>query len=479
MVLLTTGVMGGAVTALDDATVTETLGRLGVALAAGLLVGMQRQYAGQSAVHQENGRQENGRQENGRQENGRHVDADGGHDRSDGAPQGADLFAGARSFSLSAVLGALASVVAAELDSIAVLVAAFAALGAVVAFGYAAMARRGDVGMTTEVAILVTFLAGALAGVGELLLAAAVSVGTTAVLAIKPYTRAFAARIDERDVLATLQFAVLAALVLPVLPRDPIGDAPFDAASPFNVGLMVVFILGLSFLGYVSIKTVGARRGIGLTGVLGGLVSSTAVTLTMAERSKHSAGLLRPLSMAVLVAWAIMYGRVLVEVGVVEASLLSTVALPIALGGMVILAWAGWLTWRDRDGAEGAAEGSFTNPFSVGPAIKFGLLYGAVLIGSKALSMYVGDAGVYVGAVVSGLADVDAITLSMAELNGDGTLSDDTAATAIVLAASSNTIVKGALVWITAAPAMRRLVLPAVVGSPLVALAAVLAVRAG
>ena len=151
-------------------------------------------------------------------------------------------------------------------------------------------------------AALVTFSAGAIAGDGQYTVSVAIAVATTALLTAKPYTSAFVKRIERADVEATVQFAVLAALVLPVLPRDTIGPAPFDAASPFKIGLMVVFILGLSFLGYVLIKIVGPRRGIGLTGILGGLVSSTAVTLTMSERSKSSSGLLRALAMAVLLA---------------------------------------------------------------------------------------------------------------------------------------------------------------------------------
>ena len=280
--------MPGFVSGLVAATPTDdvltelgddrVLARLGVALAVGLLVGFQRQFAKQGA--------------------------------------GADLFAGARSFGLIGLIGGLGALLADRFDSVSVFAATLIVVGAVVAIGYLSGVRDGSHGLTTELAAIVTFMAGALAGIGELALAVAVSVATTALLAAKPYTRSFVSHIDQQDVEATVQFAVLVALVLPVLPRDPIGSEPFDAASPFKVGLMVVFILGLSFLGYVLIKIVGPRRGIGLTGILGGLVSSTAVTLSMSERSKSSAGLLRALAMAILLAWTIMYGRVIVEVGV-------------------------------------------------------------------------------------------------------------------------------------------------------------------
>ncbi len=414
----------------------ESMGRLGVSLAVGMLVGLQRQFAKQ-------------------------------HDRD-------DLFAGTRTFALFGLTGGLSALTAVAFDSPLVFAVGLAMIGTVVAVGYFAGVREGGLGLTTEVAAIVTFFAGALAGVGQFTIAAAVAVATTVLLASKPYTERFVDNIDERDVTATLQFAVLVALILPVLPQDAIGPEPFDAASPFKVGLMVVFILGLSFLGYVLIKIVGPRRGIGLTGILGGLVSSTAVTLTMSERSKSSAGLLRALAMAVLLAWTIMYGRVLVEVGVVNAELLREVWLPVGAGLAVTGCWAAFVSLRrttSGDGGDGDEE-RFSNPFSLGPAIQFGLLYGVVLIGSKALSNWLGDAGVYVGALASGVADVDAITLSMAELSrGNGTVSDSTAANAIVLAAASNTVVKGGLVWTISSPAMRKLVVPAVVGAVTVSVA--------
>ncbi len=430
-----------AAEAADETDLERVMARLGVALAIGLLVGLQRQYAKRG-------------------------------DRDD------DLFAGARTFALIALAGAMSAHLGERFDSASIFVAGLMSVAIVVAIGYYAGTREGSRGLTTEIAALITFLTGALAGLGELTVAVAVGVATTAVLAAKPYTREFVQRIDRQDVEATLQFAVLAALVLPVLPRDPIGSSPFDAASPFKVGLMVVFILGLSFLGYVLIKIVGPRRGIGLTGVLGGLVSSTAVTLTMSERSKSSAGLVRALAMAILLAWTIMYARVLVEVGVVNPGLLRQTSIPIGVGGAVVGGWAAFVSLRRNDvNQRDGDDERFSNPFSIGPAIQFGLLYGVVLIGSKALSMYLGDTGVYVGALASGIADVDAITLSMAEFSrGDGELTNATAANAIVLAAASNTAVKGGMVWTLSTPGMRRLVTPAVVGAVVISIALTFAI---
>ena len=324
MITAILGLLGAA--AADELPVERSMARLGVAVAVGLLVGLQRQFAKQH-----------------------------GHD---------DLFAGARSFALIGLAGGLSALLADHFHDAVVFVAGLVVVGAVVSIGYLGGVRSGSMGLTTEVAAIVTFLAGALAGIGELAIASAVAVATAAVLAAKPYTQAFIARIDRQDVEATLQFAVVIALVLPLLPRDPIGPEPFNAASPFKVGLMVVFILGLSFVGYLLIKVVGPRRGIGLTGILGGLVSSTAVTLTMSERSRASTGLLRALSMAVLLSWTIMYGRVLVEVGVVNPDLLRQTALPVGVGGLSIAAWAAYISIRhdDTDGADERGGGNCEQP---------------------------------------------------------------------------------------------------------------------
>src|SRR5690606_15791716 len=278
-----------------------------------------------------------------------------------------------------------------------------------------------------------------------------------------PFSQRLVEKIDREDVEATLKFAVLAALVLPVLPREPIGPPPLDAVTPFKVGLMAVFISGLSFVGYVLIQLVGARRGVGLTGVLGGLVSSTAVTLTLAERSRSAegGGIGRALALGIVLAWTIMFGRVLVEVGVVNAALLRTAWLPVVAGGAAGLAWAGFLYLREKPGPEAEEPTQFSNPFELKTALQFAVLYGVILVVARAAQLYFGTAGVYVSAVLSGVADVDAITLSMAELSRGG-LAHETATRAIVLAAVSNALVQGGIVLTLGGRAIRGPILPGV-----------------
>lgn len=399
-------------------------GRLAAALAIGLLVGLQREYA-------------------------QHQD-----------PDDADLFAGVRTFALIAFTGALGAYVSALTGSALVFPALLLLVGVFVVVAYIMAAQRGDVGLTTEVAALVTLLAGALCGWGALALGAAVGVVTTLLLALKLKTQKLARAVSPEDVVATLKFAAVTVLVLPVLPDEPIGPAPLDVVSPFNVWLMVVFISGISFVGYVLVKVLGPRRGVGLAGVIGGLASSTALTLTFAERSRGS-DLARPLALGVMMAWAIMFARVLVEAGAVNPPLLGAVWLPIAAGGVAALAYAALLYARSQSAEADGDDSHFANPFRLKSALVFGLLYGVILVVSRAAEMHFGTAGVYVSAVASGLADVDAITLSMAELSrGEEGLAHETAALAIVLAAASNTLVKGGMVIVLGSAALRRAILP-------------------
>ena len=222
---------------------------------------------------------------------------------------------------------------------------------------------------------------------------------------------------------------------------------------------MVVFISGISFLGYLSIKVVGSRQGIGLTGLLGGLVSSTAVTLSFSQRSQTQLDLAKPFALAIMVAWTTMFLRVVAEVAALNIALLRVLWLPIAASAAVGLAYGLYLYLSQRTDEEGGAD--FSNPFELGPAVKFGLIYAAILLVSKAAQTYLDDTGVYLASVVAGLTDVDAITLSMAELGGQaGGVSMTVAARAIVLAAMSNTVVKGGIVLVSGSASLRRALLP-------------------
>ena len=392
--------------------------RFGLALAIGLLVGLEREYS-----------------------------------------QGeGNLLAGARTFALISLLGAGTALLGEAVASPWPLVAAFLLVGGLVATGYLMAARVGRVGLTTEMAALVTFATGALCLHGYISLAAALGVATAVLLSLKLEVRELVSRLSRQDVYATLKFAVITAIVLPLLPARTYGPPPLNVLSPRDVWLMVVFISGIGFLGYVLIKLVGPRRGIGLTGLLGGLVSSTAVTLSFSQRARKAPSLSRALALAISLSWTVMFVRVLVEAAVVGGQLAGALWPPILASGTVGLLYCLFLLLSERPA--GREEVSFSAPFELGPAVKFGLLYALILVGSKAAQMYLGDAGVYLASVISGVADVDAITLSMARLSAAGDLPLSVAARAVVLAAMANTAVKGGMVLVLGAPGLRRTVLP-------------------
>ena len=401
--------------------------RFGVALVLGFFMGLQREYAY----------------------------------RKDGDERG-ELMAGARTFPIVALLGAASALGAQELGDGWPFAITVLAVGILLAVGHFWQAREREMGLTTEMAALVAFFTGALCFWGHVRLAAALGVGTAVLLSLKVQTHSLARRMSSEDVYATLKFAVITVIVLPLLPRHGYGPAPFDVLSPYNVWLMVVLISGISFLGYVLIQVVGPRRGVGLTGILGGLASSTAVTLSIAERSRDSTGLDRPFALALLLAWAIMYLRVIVEVGVVHLPLLAVVWPPVVGVCAASLAYCAYLYWG-QPAEEQEEPPNVRNPFRLAPALTFGVLYAVILVVSNGAQAYFGDTGVYVSSVVAGLADVDAITLSMTRLHESGDVGAKTATRAIVIAAAANTVLKAGIVAVAGTRGLRRTVLPGLV----------------
>ena len=398
--------------------------RFGIALAIGFLVGLQREFSYRKAQ--------------------------------------APASAGVRTFSLLSLSGCAAAFVAETARSPALLAVFFGVVGALVIASYLATARDGDVGSTTEVAELITVLNGALCYWGMLQLAAAIGVATTVVLSAKLPLQKLVEKLTTEDLVATLKFGVVTAIVLPVLPREPLGPPPFDVLVPYDLWRMVVLISAIGFVGYVLIQIVGPKRGIGLTGILGGLVSSTALTLSFAQKSREDDRLAKPFALAIVVAWTMMFARILAAVAVINRDLLDALWLPLSATGAAGAAYAAWLHSSDRASPE--TEIQFSNPFEVGPALRFGLLYAVVLLVSRAAQLEFGDRGVLLSALVAGVADVDAITLSLSQLSRSSQgLGLAAAASGVMVAAMANTALKGGIVLVTASSSLRRRVWPAVV----------------
>ncbi|MGC9521741.1 MAG: MgtC/SapB family protein [Anaerolineae bacterium] len=398
--------------------------RFGLALGIGLLIGIQRE-----AVYDE--------------------------------PEG-KLFAGARTFPLFSLAGFVMALVSDHIGSGLPFLGGIVAVAVLLALAYYADVLVGKPGMTTETAAIVAYGTGGLCLWGPLPLAAALGVTVTAMLSLKHEFRSFTHSITREDIYATVKFAVISVIVLPLLPNRTFGPTPLNVLNPYNIWLMVIFISGISFLGYVLIKVVGARRGIGLTGLLGGIASSTAVTLSFSQRSHDSEELARPFALAILVAWGVMFVRVLVIVFTLAPELATGLIAPMAASAGVGLVYSAYLYFVQWSSEKESVE--FSNPFELGPAIRFGLIYAFVLVVSRAAQVYFGNTGIYISSFVSGLADVNAIALSMVDLTQrGGGLASEVATRAIVIAAMANTLFKGVFALVTGSRSFRKALWPGLV----------------
>lgn len=380
-----------------------------------------------------------------------------------GGKDSTGLFAGARTFGLMALFGASGALLADIMATPWVFIAVIILLGVMVVVAYFITAsERDEIGLTSEVAAILTILIGGICYYHSIEFAAALGVATTVMLAVKWEIRKLITVITREDVFATLQFAVITAIVLPVLPNRSFGPPPLDVLNPYKVWEMVVFISGINFLGYVLIKIVGPKRGLGISGILGGLASSTATTLSFSERSQRQDGLNRSFAVAIITSWLIMFIRVIVEVAVINPVLLPLIWPAMASMGAAGLIYTLYLYFSQS--AVDDEELKVSNPFELGPAIKFGLIYALVLLITKAAELYVGERGIYLTSFLAGLADVDAITLSISGLTKTGgSISLQTGRTGIILAAISNTASKGALVFLLGSKNLRLRVVPAIV----------------
>lgn len=347
-------------------------------------------------------------------------------------------FAGIRTFTLIALLGVISAYISVFYPYFIIL--SFLGLILMVALSYYQSSMDGgDIGITTEIVALLTFILGALCFTDDgLLIAPIIAIIITVLLASKSYLHHFIRRISEKELINTLKFLIIAFVILPLLPNQTMG--PLEVFNPYQIWLIVVFISAISYTGYVAIRLIGPERGLSLTGIIGGLVSSTAVTTAMAARVKETELLIQIAVFATVIASSMMFIRILFEVLVINTSLFWLLILPMLSMGVtgVFLAYIIWKITREKDID---TDIKLKNPFSLKPALIFGLLFIAILFLSKIADIYFGSAGIYVTSLISGVADVDAITISMALL-AKGTVSQEVAVNAITLAAISNTMVK-------------------------------------
>jgi uncharacterized membrane protein (DUF4010 family) len=368
---------------------------------------------------------------------------------------------GLRTFILFALVGAVAGFLSRGGSVPWVLLASFLPVSVLVFAGYSLVSRAQDgaIGLTTEIAAVAVFLLAAMTMLGHRELAIGLGVVTAAALAYKQPLHGLVAKLGWDDVYAGVRLLVATFIILPLLPDRTLD--PWDALNPYELWLLVILISSLSLVGYVASRWLGAGRGTVLTGITGGLVSSTAVTLSFARRSRDEPAAGAALACGILLAWAVMFGRVLVLVLAVNIGLVCPLLLPFAAMGLLTLL-AAWLLYRRSGASAGPQNVPLKNPFSLTAAIQFALIFAMVLLLVKLTQFYFPGGGVYVVAALAGLTDVDAITLSMAEYAKGN--SPTVAAVAVVIAALSNTVVKCGMGVTLGGPALRLPMLLATAG---------------
>ena len=367
--------------------------------------------------------------------------------------------AGLRTFALVAMLGTLMALIGQETGATWVIVAGFIGVTAIIISAYVGDNADDDPGTTTQAALMLCFGLGAAVWYGYSTLAIMLAIVTTVLLHFKPELQNMSKNLTRRDLQSILQFAVLSFIVLPILPDQDYG--PYSSLNPYQTWLMVVLISGVSLAGYVALRLVGHRYGAPLLGFLGGLVSSTATTLVYARHSKNGEAMNRLAVVVILIANLVVLIRLSVVSVVVSPKILPHI-LPVLMGGFVLGLLVTFLMWRNdnRDGESPMPQ--LTNPTEIRTALGFGLMYAAVLLCAAWLSDYAGSSGLYALAVVSGLTDVDAISLSSLRLFELGKLGADQAVTAISIAYLSNLTFKFGLVVIVGGRTLARRCVPGV-----------------
>lgn len=351
-----------------------------------------------------------------------------------------DRIAGIRTFSLIGLLGGVWAMISQHVDGW-IIGAAFLSVSALIIVAHILDFRENkDAGTTTAFAMMLTFALAAWAALGYEIMALGFTVIVIALLGYKPVLHGWLKSMERVEIFAGIKLLIISVVLLPLLPNQ--GFGPWNALNPYWIWLMVVLISGLSFVGYIAIKAAGGKLGTMLTAVTGGMASSTAVTLSMAQFASQSSR--KTIFMAgVLIASSIMFIRVMVEVSIVNPDLLTTLWLPLFAMFAGLLLSGGIIFYRDQLGEQVPDQQlNLKNPFQIGMALKFGALLALVLVLSELMLELYDDEGVYALSVVSGLMDVDAITLSLSRMALDD-LSSEVATKGIVLASATNTVIKG------------------------------------
>jgi uncharacterized membrane protein (DUF4010 family) len=373
----------------------------------------------------------------------------------------APSFAGIRTFSLIALLGAVTAFLYPEYGIIPIAIS-LAGLIVFTSIGFIAtqLQKKCGTGITTEVAAVLTFLFGALTMSEKIDIAISLSVITSILLAAKGRLHQGIRRMSSKDIFMTLQFALLTAVILPILPNRPID--PWELLNPFQIWLMVVLVSGIGFSGYVLIKFLGPSRGLNIMGILGGLASSTATTISFSSASKGNPSLSSNYARVVILASTVMFPRILFLILVIYPPLVPSISIPYAAmltAGFIIV----YVLQRKSILSKKITKKiiKLHHPLELSTAIKFGFAFAIVIVVIEVALNSFGISGVYLTSMIAGLTEMDAITLSVLNLAKNSQVQNQAAAIAILLATIMNTISKALIAFFTGSRELYQIIFKA------------------
>jgi len=357
-----------------------------------------------------------------------------------------NLVQGIRTFMLMCLLGMIVTYFSMELlNSILPVIAAFLLVGVLTILGYYVKTDAGrgtHVGLTTEIAFLLTFMIGLLIYFDSYpyYLSVSLSILIAFILVSRDSMHRFAKHIKENEIWDAIILAILTFIILPLVPNRAID--PWGAVNPFMIWLTIVIVLSISFVGYILMKVLGTRRGLGLTGLFGGLASSTAVAVSMAEKSKQNKRIVYSATFATIVASSTMFFRVIGVAAIINTDVAMLLALPLGILGVVGYVMS-YIEWKKN--SKERAQLEIGSPLALKTALKFGVFFTAILLLANFVRTYAGTAGIYFISYVAGLVDLDAINISLSTL-AITSITPSLAARAIILATLANTVSKWFLV---------------------------------
>ncbi len=355
-------------------------------------------------------------------------------------------FGGIRTFALISLMGAIAYILSEV--SIAFFVAISIGFVSLLVTAYVMTTYRSkDRGATSEVAAILVYMIGVICGTQQYLMATIVALIILMILHFKDPLHTWASHVKHKELVSTIQFIIITFVILPILPNQ--GFGPYEFFNPYIVWLMVVFVSGISFVSYIAMKLFGAKRGIILTGFLSGFISTTALAYSFAAMSKKSKGDMSPYVLGISISMSALFFRVLLEIVVVNGELSKLAAVPLLIMGGLAVALTFYLYYKNKESTQNFDKSSLRmeSPFQLKPAIHFAVLFAIVLFVTKLAVNMFGDSALYLASFAGGMVDMDSIAISMARL-AKTDISLVVATIAITIAVITNLLAKAGIFFL-------------------------------